>query len=456
VLALQHQWLRTQHEHAPLSDYPVWSLVEPAHRERRVLLLRVSGTKQAGNNDKNVAQVLAHLDAGEVLLVELTSDKAESTTPRAGVRGPFTVPVDEDDINEKPSLVGTYRGRLNRRLAELPDAALVDEVAVVVPLGPKALVTAAMLAAVDFSLVAGAPLRVLIPEGKHGWTGPIATLRVDEDADRALAALGLDGMLARLAVTALRNLDLTIAEELLRRGSARLRPLADDVATLKRNGFGVLDPSPGLCGMTGVLGAPDHTSADEVVLACARLRLCGTLARDHPWDAAYLASSVLDHTFRMPPADVAECHVPGIGNAVQTDDRGWVVDAAEPAQNPEDWKHLHPWQYVRDKLQQDHAHRPSSALKQLRNNHPLAHGLDPDLNSNSKKSKQKKIRIPSAERVVKLIEEAETELRTAIRETYPDLAAFEAQTDPDILVCRHRELVDCAIALAEPPPPDKR
>lgn len=197
-------------------------------------------------------------------------------------------------------------------------------------------------------------------------------------------------------------------------------------------------------------------SGSEVVLACARLRLCGTLAQDHPWDAAYLASSVLDHTFRMPPTDTEPCDVPGIGRAVLTHDKGWVVDAAEAASNPQNYKHLHPWQYVRDKRAETHPHRPSSALRQLRNNHPLSHGIDyPDENPDRRWIRRREIiTVPSADCVTKLIAEAEDELRAAIRKTYPDLAAIEERTDPDALVRRHRALVDQARALAGMPPVD--
>jgi hypothetical protein len=266
-----------------------------------------------------------------------------------------------------------------------------------------------------------------------------------EDRDRPLAALGLDGMLSKLAVDAIDNLDLTIAEQLLRRGSARLRGFADAVAALKQDAFGVPDFPP------GVPGASGQTSKAEVLLACARLRLCGTLARRHPWDAAYLASSVLDHTFRMPSDGVANrCEVAGIGVAVATKGKGWVVGSSEAATRPPQYVHLAPWQQVRGRYGQT---SPSSALRELRNAHPLSHGIDQPSESRFKDWDERRERItaPTAERVAGLLEAAETELRHALSVTYPWFA--DEEPDAAILVQRHADLTSPTGTFAEPTSP---
>ena len=439
ILASCDAGIRRQHESGPLAAYPAWPVSEPAPRERQVLLLRVAGTSQAKNDD-DVRQVLVDLDAGGVLLVEFTTPATVMTSPAPGMVGPFSVRADDSDIASRPSLASRYRTVLTSFLETMPGAQLVDEVAVVVPLGPKALVTAAMLAAVDFSLRAAVPLRVVTPSASHGANGPVTTTRVGEDSDRALASLGLDPVLADLASTAMANLDLSVAERLLRRGSARLHPLADDVRNLRRDAFGVVPLADGRP------GRPDRTSAAELAYACARLRLVATIADRHPWDAAYLASSVADHTFRMPAGKVRACDVDGIGHAVLTAGWGWVVGPdVQPASNPQDFDFLAPWKTVR--LRQNGL-RPSSALRTWRNNHPLSHGIDDPLENRKKKrdAKRERITVPSADEIRQLLAEAETELRDALRTAYPALAA--AEPDPDVLVRRHRELLRRAGRLA--------
>ncbi|WP_250291146.1 hypothetical protein [Frankia sp. CiP1_Cm_nod1] len=443
VVALQNDWIASQHRGGLLADYPAWLVREPPAAGRRVLLLRVLRTDQRKDDDV-LDQVLARLGAGEVLLVELRTAQGTTTPPRPTVTGPFTVAVTEKEITETPSLAAAYQRELVRFLdEEVPGADLVDEVAVVLPLGAKALVTAAMLAAVDWSVRAAAPLQVLTTHGDHNDRGVVATRGVHEDGDRALAALGLDGVLAELAVTALRNLDLTVAERLLRRGSARLHGLADEVRELRRDAFRVPESAP------GVGGHDDRTSAAEVSLACARLRLCGQIAEEHPWDAAYLATSVLDHTFRMPDGQTRRCQVEGIGRTTLTKNRGWVAGPAEPTERPQDWKHLAPWQVVRDR---QNGHRPSSQLRDLRNSHPLSHGIDQpwenrywgggEEKAGKRDGRRESIAVPTASHVVQLLAEAEAELRDALRETYPQESYPEvAPVDPEHLVRRHRDLL---------------
>jgi hypothetical protein len=426
VLAPQDAWVRAQHAAGPLADYPAWPVSEPRPARRRVLLLRAAGVGQA-KNDADVAKIVADLDAGGVLLVEFTTAAAGPTSPLPGIDRAVAVPVDgsdENDIGRAPSLAGRYRTRLWAALAGLPGADLVDEVAVVVPGGPKALVTAAMLVAVDFSLHAAAALRVVTPTAGHAGRGPGATEHVGQDDDRALASLGLDDTLAALATRALVNLDLSVAERLLCRGSARLHPLAAEVGELRRDAFGVTPTR------SGQRGQDDRTSSAEVLLAAARLRLCATIVDRAPWDAAYLASSVLDHTFRMPAGQTLLCDVDGIGRAVRTDARRWVVDpAATPASGPGEHGLLSPWKDLRVRREGD---QPN--LNVWRNRHPFSHGTDRPRGRTS----PGRITVPTVSEIAAQYAATEIRLREGLRDAFPALMA--AEPDPDVLVERHARL----------------
>jgi|GEM_PF-3582445 len=428
IRAIQDDWIRREHQYGPLAEYPAWPVSEPPANERRVLLLRAADTKQA-KNDADVRTVLDKLNTPNVVLVEFTTDQAHPTSPLAGIVQAVTVPVEEADIHRRPDQASKYRERLRETLAGLPGAEMVDEVAVVVPAGAKALVAAAMLGAVDFSLRAAATLRIVTPIADHDGRGPGATQHVDEDHDRPLASLGLDDHLAHLAAQAVRNLDLSVAARLLRRGSARLHPLADEVDRLRNDAFGVVDP-PG-----GKRGQKDRTSGAEVRLAIARLRLCATITEGHPWDAAYLASSVLDHTFRMPADGTVRCEVDGLGFAVHLGKAGWFIDQTAPAAplKPSEHRYLAPWQEVRTR-----PYEGRRTLNGWRNHHPLSHGLEPKTDAQGR-PKPLVIAAPTVAQIVAEVATREALLRSELVHAYPTLMANPP--DPDVLVDRHTTLL---------------
>ncbi len=400
VLALQDDWIRRQHLTGLLARYPAWPVREPGPEERTVLLLRAAAVSREAN-DAAVARLVDGLPASTILLVEFTTSQAGPSSPHPRIRTAVAVLVDEADIERRPSLAGTCRARLWAALAATPGADLVDEVAVVVPAGPKALTTAAMLVAVDFSLHAAAPLRVLTPSASHTARGPDRTLEVGEDGDRALASLGLDETLAELAARALVNLDLSVAERLLRRGSVRLHPVAAEVAVLRRAAFGIVPATD------GTPGRSECSSAAEARLAIARLRLCATIVDRHPWDAAYLASNVLDHTFRMHSSGRPAAKAP---------------------------RHLEPWETLRRQCDDGRKN-----LNNWRNKHPLSHGIRPSRPAQNSANRSARIVVPTTEEIRVQVAATETRLRDGLREACPELMATEP--DPDLLVRRHADLL---------------
>lgn len=460
VVELQNGWIREQHSREPLAAFPAWLVGVPARRARRVVLLRAVSARRDRDAEKNeegyeatVREIATRLDSTDIIAVELTTPQVVAPSTQ-GLMRIHRVTASETDVIARPGLAPAYRRKLLERLREVDGAEYADEVVVVLPEGAKALAIAALMAAVDWSLHIAAPLEVLALDGKHGPSGPVATLGVRPDGDRALAALGLDHLLAQLAENALRHLDLTLAARLLARGSARLHGLAEDVRAFQADAFGVLPPSPG-----SAVGETDRTSAAEVSLATARLRLCAQIVEGHPWDAAYLASSVIDHTFRMPAGEVGACTVPGVGHTVLTENNGWVHEAEnpQPAPRPQNWKHLSPWQTVRLLPPENN---PSSALRRWRNDHPLSHGLDPAEERPRRRtgnsgvgSRPATIRIPSATEIRGLIRDAERELDAALRATYPPESFPQLYgRQPDELARRHDALVAEAVRLAAPSP----
>jgi hypothetical protein len=412
-----------------LEPFPAWPVAERTGAARRVVLLRaLRGGPYAkqSDDDEVLDHVLDALGAGDVLPFELATPDSTTTPLRPGMRPAVRVGV-AGDAPMTPSLAETCRTDLRQALDGEPAALLADEVAVVIPMGAKALVTGALLAAVDWSLHAALPLTVLFSDGDHGEMGFISsTTNLNEDDGRPLAVLGLDDMLIQLASRALAALDLMLASALLRRGSSRLRDVADEVRQLHHDAFGVLDPS------ANVRGDADRTSRSEIELAVARLHLCTAIVGTRPWDAAYLATSVADHTFRMPPRDHGRCAVEGVGNAFLTKKRGWVLDGDdEPPAVPggkEQWCYLVPWHMLRlpAERRKGMPATPDSAscrLRQWRNDHPLSHGLNPP---EGKSTKRTIITVPAADEIADLLKQAEEELGAAIRASYPQFNQHDA------------------------------
>lgn len=494
IRARARLWVDEHHAEAPLADFPAWPVLAPPTDDRRVLLLRVRRSAQEWHvaDDREVlAQARAMLDCRERMLVEFAGPDLPDADDVDGVRY-RRVPtgVDARDTEHiQPSTVIDYAERMFHAIAgnaggeghtdpedikaENIDSELVDEVAVVLPLGFKALAIGALLAAVRWSIHLGVPLRVIdLPLRREPATSPaprpIGPQPTDQqpadqqptEADRPLAALGQDRLLARLAATALGELDLGLAHDLALRGSSRLALLADGVASLRRDFSGIIDLAP------GVLGASAHTSSAEIAFAVARLRLCRTIVGRHPWDAAYLAASILDHTFRMPPRQPngATHHVPGIGLVKLSGRRGWipVADASvEPAGKPDEWARLAPWESMRtsdDKpsglppdVRGTHAAGRATrtdvvlgGLQRHRNKHPLSHGVD-----ERQKSRPKNIRARSTAEIAPIFEFVEEELTRRLHGIYSDLQLVDA----DDLTVRLAELVALATELSDPAGP---
>uniref|UniRef100_UPI001EF54A1D hypothetical protein n=1 Tax=Frankia sp. CIT1 TaxID=2880974 RepID=UPI001EF54A1D len=343
IRTMQNEWATTRRaERCVLQAFPDWPVAPPPPAERTVVVLRAlsrSATPDQGKIDDQflLDRISEALGAGQVLSFEFVTDMARVTATREGVE---RIPVTVTDPKLRPDNVKKCRVQLFDALSAEPRAVVADEVAVLLPIGRKALMVAAILAGIDWSLHAAVPLTLLVAEGDHGPDGLIIeTTRVTAEDTRPFAVLGLDRALACLAAEALTRLDITLAGHLLQRGSRKLQALAVEVNELQRNAFGVLPP-----------GTDDQTSVAEVKLARARLELCLRIVDSHPWDAAYLALAMLDHTFRM-PKKAEEVTVAQLGRFGLTQWEGWVPQTDPPVPHTEPvgdrWYYLAPWHALR-------------------------------------------------------------------------------------------------------------
>ncbi|MFJ2034273.1 hypothetical protein [Streptosporangium sp. NPDC087985] len=153
----------------------------------------------------------------------------------------------------------------------------VDEVVLVLGPGPPMTNYGMIAAGVEWSLTAACPLRMTelfrVADGQSEVRG----------GQPVLARLGADRMLAKLASSAVRRLDLRTAHRLIERGSGRLRGALPWVAELE----------------DGFLGAGGEIRVERERLAVARRRLLlvAEVRRDHPVPAAYLAVEALRPAF---------------------------------------------------------------------------------------------------------------------------------------------------------------
>ncbi|WP_239395850.1 hypothetical protein, partial [Frankia sp. CiP3] len=150
-----------------------------------------------------------------------------------------------------------------------------------------------------------------------------------------------------------------------------------------------------------------QTSGAEVTLARARLGLCRQIVKSNPWDAAYLALSTLDHTFRM-PSETKNATVHELGEFVLIQNKDWVLVESNKmpsiTPDPKAWYYLAPWKAVRS------GQGACRELKKLRNRHPLSHGF---VDKVTQDETTKPIRVPEPACVAKLLDEADTELTEA-------------------------------------------
>jgi hypothetical protein len=149
----------------------------------------------------------------------------------------------------------------------------VDEVVVALNPGPAATNHGMIAAAVRWSLTAACPLIVAeltrLPDGRSHLT----------DGQPILARLGADRVLAGLAVSATRRLDLRTARRLLSRGSHVLHDACDALGRLQADLYG---PAKDAC-----------SAGMRLALARQRLTLIAAVSATRPIPAAYLAVTVL-------------------------------------------------------------------------------------------------------------------------------------------------------------------
>ena len=149
----------------------------------------------------------------------------------------------------------------------------VDEVVLVLNPGPPLANYGMIAAAVEWSLTAACPLWVTELVRSPGGTSELRS------GQSVVAHLGADRVLAGLAVSAVRRLDLRTARRLIERGSDTLREVLPALASLENDLFG-----PGEDGWTG---------RERLAVARRRLLLVAEVWRDRPALAAYLAVAAL-------------------------------------------------------------------------------------------------------------------------------------------------------------------
>lgn len=149
----------------------------------------------------------------------------------------------------------------------------VDELVLVLNPGPPMTNYGMIAAGVEWSLTAACPLRLTellrTADGSSELRG----------GQSVLARLGADRMLAGLAISAVRRLDLRTARRLIERGSDLLRGALPELADLEAGFLGV--------------GADSLAMWDRLAVARRRLLLVAEVCRDHPVPAAYLAVEAL-------------------------------------------------------------------------------------------------------------------------------------------------------------------
>ena len=149
----------------------------------------------------------------------------------------------------------------------------VDEVVLVLNPGPPMTNYGMIAAGVEWSLTAACRLWVTELVRQPGAPSEL------RGGQPVLARLGADQVLARLAESAVEQLDLRTAQRLIQRGSARLGGVLPDLMRLQHDLFGA--------------GLADWTQKERRAYARRRLALIAEACRDHPGLAAYLAVAAL-------------------------------------------------------------------------------------------------------------------------------------------------------------------
>ncbi|MFI6802167.1 hypothetical protein [Streptosporangium canum] len=150
----------------------------------------------------------------------------------------------------------------------------VDEMVLVLNPGPPMTNYGMIAAGVEWSLTAACPLRMTELTRRKSDGAP--ELR---SGHPVLARLGADRLLAGLAVSAVRRLDLRTARRLIERGSDLLRGVLPELAELENGFLGA--------------GAEVRGERERRAVAQRRLLLVAEVCRDHPVPAAYLAVEAL-------------------------------------------------------------------------------------------------------------------------------------------------------------------
>ncbi len=436
IRTMQNEWATAQRaEHRVLQEFPDWPVAPPPRTERSVVVLRALSLPKTVDRGKIDDQLLLDriseaLGAGQVLSFEFVTATTRVTATCADVE---RIPVLIKDPKLRPDDVEKCRKRLFDALLAEPRAAVADELAVLLPIGRKALMVAAILAGIDWSLHAAVPLTLLVAEGDHGPDGlVIETTRITAEETRPFAILGLDSALAHLAAEALTRLDITLAGHLLQLGSRKLQALAVEVNELRCKAYGVLPSS-----------TDTQTSGAEVALARARLGLCRQIVKSNPWEAAYLALAMLDHTFRM-PNETEKATVDELGEFILIQNGEWVLAKSNKIRpmtpDPKTFYHLAPWTAVRS------GQGACRELNKLRNRHPLSHGF---VDQATQGKRIKTIRVPEPADVAELLDKADAELTEALAERYPSLIL----EDRDALTGKLERLIGEVRKFAEGPKP---
>ncbi|NJP97986.1 hypothetical protein HCN51_52660 [Nonomuraea sp. FMUSA5-5] len=148
----------------------------------------------------------------------------------------------------------------------------VDEIILFLNPGPPLTNYGMIAAGVAWSLIAACPLSMM----ELTRVNSVTQVRGGRPV---LARLGADRMLARLAISAIRRLDLRTARRLLERGSTRLQAVLPALEQLEAGLYG---PCP-----------REWRRTERIALARQRIRLIAHACSDHPGLAAYLTVTAL-------------------------------------------------------------------------------------------------------------------------------------------------------------------
>ncbi len=276
--------------------YPRW----PYLGDRRALILVAMGMDRIEGDDPATPRLdaliaRAYRDGFEPVIRMLVSKetapvgrlweaKARARTEKVDCRVLLECGIEFDDLDDIRSDVW---GALKADDQELDT---VGEVRVAAGSGRKPQGLGLLLTGIEWGLYAACPTRLL--EIRRAAPGSDESI-VEVDQNAVLSRIAGDSELARVALSALKCLDVSAAVALLDLGSTQwLRPLSVRARRLALSGPPTVFDSDWLASV----GLPNNGKHLRILLLRARLRLIQTLAVSDPWGCAMRAAALCEGT----------------------------------------------------------------------------------------------------------------------------------------------------------------